>query len=128
MIDDMGCFRTEVAIESAENLGTRRLMRDVLVDTGAELSWFPLEVLESIGVPRAKIRYFRQASGAVIPRWTGFVTLYVAGAFTADEVVFGEANDLVLLGARSLEGLNLCVDPVHKVLIDAGPTLAAAAA
>lgn len=128
MIDDMGCFRTEVEIESAEKPGTRRLMRDVLVDTGAELSWFPLEVLESIGVARAKIKYFRQASGTVIPRWVGYVKLYVAGTDTVDEVVFGEEGDMLLLGAHSLEGLNLCVDPVHKILIDAGPILAAAAA
>lgn len=127
MIDAMGCFRTEVEIEDAEKKGSRRLMRDVLVDTGAELSWFPVDVLESLGIERAKIKYFRQASGVVIPRWIGFAKIYVAGTFTTDEVVFGEENDLVLLGARSLEGLNLCVDPVHKCLVDAGPVLAAAA-
>jgi len=33
----------------------------------------------------------------------------------------------VLLGSRSLEGLNLRVDPVRKQLIDAGPAPAAAA-
>lgn len=128
MIDDMGCFRTDVEIENLVKPGTRRRLGNVLVDTGAELSWFPLDVLESLGVARAKIRYFRQASGSVIPRWTGFVMLYVAGTSTVDEVVFGEENDMLLLGAHSLEGLNLCVDPVHKILIDAGPILAAAAA
>ena len=45
-----------------------------------------------------------------------------------DEVVFGEPGDLVLLGARSLEGLNLLVDPHRKVLVDAGPAPAAVAA
>jgi len=39
--------------------------------------------------------------------------------------VFGEAGDLVLLGARSLEGLNLRVDPLTKTLVDAGPAPAA---
>jgi len=43
-------------------------------------------------------------------------------------VVFGESGDLTLLGARSLEGLNLRVDPVNKRLVDAGPAPAAAAA
>ena len=35
--------------------------------------------------------------------------------------------DLVILGSRSLEGLNLQIDPVHKILIDAGPAPAALA-
>jgi hypothetical protein len=32
----------------------------------------------------------------------------------------------VLLGARSLEGMNLRVDPFNKALVDAGPAPAAA--
>jgi hypothetical protein len=54
--------------------------------------------------------------------------VFAGNSRTIDEVVFGEPGDLVLLGARSLEGLNLRVDPVHKMLIDAGPAPAAAAA
>jgi hypothetical protein len=40
-------------------------------------------------------------------------------------VVFGEPGDLVLLGSRSLEGLNFRVEPVLKMLVDAGPAPAA---
>jgi hypothetical protein len=58
----------------------------------------------------------------------GGVSLQLAGIRTLDEVVFGEPGDLVLLGSRSLEGLNLRVDPLSKRLIDAGPAPAAAAA
>jgi len=36
-------------------------------------------------------------------------------------------GDMVLLGAHSLEGLNLRVDPVRKIPVDAGPIVAAAA-
>ena len=53
---------------------------------------------------------------------------YASGeAMTGDEVVFGEVSDRVLLGARSLTGLNLRVDPVSKMLVDAGPAPAAVA-
>jgi hypothetical protein len=41
--------------------------------------------------------------------------------FTIDEVVFAQPGDLVLLGARTLEGLNLIVDAVKKRLVAAGP-------
>ena len=47
---------------------------------------------------------------------------------STDDRVFGEPGDLVLLGSRSLEGLNFRVEPVTKRLVDAGPAPAAAAA
>jgi len=62
-----------------------------------------------------------------LSRATGYVLVYAAATETADEVVFGEPGDLVLLGARTLEGLNLRVEPVSKRLVDAGPAPAAAA-
>ena len=125
---DMGTFRTEVELENPAAPGPRRVEYAVLVDTGAELSWFPADVLESLGIERSKRSRFRQATGVIVERWTGETRVYAAGTRTIDEVVFGEPADLVLLGARSLEGLNLTIDPVNKRLIDAGPAPAAAAA
>ena len=46
----------------------------------------------------------------------------------ADLVVFAAPGDLVLLGVRSLQGLNLRVDPVRTALVPAGPVVAANAA
>ena len=54
--------------------------------------------------------------------------IYAAGTLTTDDDVFGEASDLILLGARSLEGLNVRIDPVSKRLVDAGPMPLAVAA
>jgi hypothetical protein len=39
----------------------------------------------------------------------------VAGKRTADDVVFGEPGDLILLGARALEGLNFRIEPARSV-------------
>ena len=47
MSADMGTFRVDVEIENPANPGEKRTISSVLVDTGAELSWFPAEVLES---------------------------------------------------------------------------------
>ena len=44
----------------------------------------------------------------------GFAVLCVGEHFTIDEVVFAEQGDLLLLGARTLEGLNLAVDTQRK--------------
>jgi predicted aspartyl protease len=124
-VDDMGTFRTEVEIENPVQPGRRRMLSSVLVDTGAELSWFPAPVLESLGITRRKVWHFRQADGSVLERWSGDAWIYVAGTTTVDEVIFGEPNDLTLLGARSLEGLNLRVEQHTKRLVDAGPAPAA---
>jgi predicted aspartyl protease len=122
----MGTFRVNVEIENPLRPGERRVLESVLVDTGAEFSWFPAAVLETLGTQRVKMWRFRQADGSVLARWTGGVIVRVDGVTTWDEVVFGERGDLVLLGAHSLEGLNLRVDPLRKQLIDSGPAPAAA--
>jgi len=128
MPDEMGSFRVDVEIENPARPGERRLVRSVLVDTGAELSWVPKSVLEALGVEQNRKWYFRQADGTVLERWTGIVVMSVAGKRTGDDVVFGEPGDLVLLGSRTLEGLNFRIEPVTKQLVDAGPAPAAAAA
>ena len=128
MPDDMGTFRVAVEIENPVRPGQRRGLSSVLVDTGAELSWFPAPLLEALGIERRKIWRFRQADGTVLERWTGLAFVHVAGTSASDDVVFGEPGDLVLLGSRSLEGLNLRIEPVSKRLVDAGPAPAAAAA
>jgi predicted aspartyl protease len=128
MSDDMGTLRVDIELENPARPGAKRLLRSVLVDTGAELSWVPAEVLESLGVERCNKWTFRQADGTILERWAGAAFVYVAGKRTADDVIFGEPGDLVLLGSRSLEGLNFRVEPVTKQLVDAGPAPAAAAA
>lgn len=126
MTDDMGLFRVDIAVENPARPGDRRPVSSVIVDTGAELSWIPATVLDPLGIERYERRRFRQANGTVLERWIGHALIHVAGKRTADDVVFGEPGDLVLLGSRTLEGLNVRVEPVTKQLVDAGPAPAAA--
>jgi len=128
MAADMGTCRVDLELENPARLGERRTLNSVLVDTGAELTWVPASVLESLSVERNNLWRFRQADGTILERWTGGVRITVAGKRALDEVVFGEPGDLVLLGAPTLEGLNFRVEPVTKQLVDAGPAPAAAAA
>lgn len=128
MSAEMGTFRVDIEIENPARPGERRSVTSVLVDTGAELSWFPGPVLESLGIERYKRLRFRQADGTILERWVGGAFLHVSGTKATDDVVFGEPGDLTLLGAHTLEGLNFRIDPVTKQLVDAGPAPAAAAA
>ena len=123
----MGSFRIDIEIENPARRGERRSVRQALVDTGAELSWVPGDVLRSLGIEPIKQWSFRQATGQIIERSVGPVLIYAADTVTNDDVVFGEPGDLILLGARTLEGLNVRVEPREKRLVDAGPAPAAGA-
>jgi predicted aspartyl protease len=127
MPDDMGTFRVDIEIENPARPGERRTLTSVLVDTGAELSWMPAATLESLAIERYEKWRFRQADGTILERWVGGAYIHVAGKRTSDDVVFGDPGDLVLLGSRTLEGLNFRIEPVTKQLVDAGPAPAAAA-
>jgi predicted aspartyl protease len=125
-MSDMGTFRVDIDVENPARPGERRRVEQVLVDTGAELSWIPADVLDALGIERYTRLRFRQATGAIVERWVGPAFIHTVGKRTTDDVVFGEPSDLVLLGARSLEGLNLRVEPATRQLVDAGPVPAAA--
>jgi len=128
MRDEMGSFRVDIEIENPARPGERRTLTSVLVDTGAELSWVPAVILDSLGIARHGQWRFRQADGSIIERQVGGAFVHLAGKQTTDDLVFGEPGDLVLLGSRTLEGLNFRVEPVTKRLVDAGPAPAAAVA
>lgn len=121
MTDDMGTFRIDLEVAHPSRRHQCTAFAGVLVDTGAELSVFPASELDALGIDRLKKLDFRQAGGSVLSRWTGPAIIYAAGTLATDDVVFGEPGDLVLLGARTLEGLNLRIDPIAKRLVDAGP-------
>jgi clan AA aspartic protease len=126
-MDDLGLFRTTIGVESLAR-GEVRDVADALVDTGSELTWIPRALLKSIGVAVERQRAFIVADGRRVERDVGYAIIHASGTSTVDEVVFAEETDFPILGVRSLEGLNLRVDPVKKQLVDAGPVLAVVAA
>ncbi len=98
----------------------------LLVDTGSDYTWIPGHLLEKIGAEcEKKDLAFVMANGQGITRSVGFAIIRLDKYFTIDEVVFAEKGDLPLLGARTLGGLNLTVDPKRKKLVASGPLLAA---
>jgi predicted aspartyl protease len=127
MLDEMGILRTAIAIEHPAKRGTMIELSDVMVDTGSEYTWVPRPVLESIGLAPERVVEFVTTDGRQIERGVGFANLYAEGTSTPDIVVFAERGDLVLLGARTVEGLNLRIDLVARRLVHAGPVPAAVA-
>ena len=122
----MGTFHTSCTISHIVERDRSSVVPSLLVDTGSEYKWVPSSLLESLGVVREKKdQAFVMANGQQFTRSLGFAIIRVGNYFTIDEIVFAEPGDLESLGARTLEGLNLMVDPQRKTLVAAGPVPAA---
>ncbi len=122
----MGTFYTKCKVENVADRRKSVVLPRLLVDTGSDYTWAPAASLERIGVAREKKDVaFAMANGQQVTRGVGFVIVRLNKHFTVDEVVFAERGDLLLLGARTLEGLNLRVDAKRKKLVPGGPLLAA---
>ena len=125
----MGTFYAKCAVTNHLDRSRTAEVKDILVGTGSENTWIDADVLRGIALaPEKKAVAFLTADGRTLEREIGFAIMHVGTRFTIDEVVFALPGDLQILGARTLEGLNLAVDPARKRLIAAGPLPAAALA
>ncbi|HJQ71655.1 MAG TPA: aspartyl protease family protein, partial [Blastocatellia bacterium] len=122
----MGAFYTRCKIENVVDRSKSAVIPRLLVDTVSEHTWVSTATLEKLSIDREKKDVvFVMANGQQITRSVGFAIIRLDKFFTVDEVVFAEKGDLLLLGARTLEGLNLAVDPKRNKLVAAGPLPAA---
>lgn len=122
----MGTFKIRCKLENIVDRKKSAVIPQMLVDTGSEYTWVSEKVLEKLNVQREKKDVsFVMANGQIVTRSVGFALLRYDKYFTVDEVVFAEKGDLLLLGARTLEGLSLMVDPRKKKLVASGPIPAA---
>ena len=122
----MGRFYTRCKIENPVERTRSVVIPKLLVDTGSEYTWVFERTLERIGIQREKKDVtFVLANGQEVTRGVGFAIIRLEKFFTIDEAVFAEKGDLSLLGARTLEGLNLTIDPARNKLVVAGPLRAA---
>ena len=125
---DVGVFRTTIEIQNWELRGPRRALPGTLVDTGSEYTWIPRRVLDELGIRAQRTQTFQVADGRRIERDIGYALVRAGGMEAPDLIVFAEPGDMTLLGAHSLEGLNLKIDPIRQELIPAGPVITAPAA
>src|SRR3989454_7739346 len=122
----MGTFYVRCKVENHVDRSKSVVVPKLLVDTGSDYTGVPARLLEKIGAEREKKDLaFVMANGQSVTRTVGFAIIRLDKYFTIDEVVFAEKGDLAILGARTLEGLNLAVDSKRKQLVAAGPHLAA---
>lgn len=111
----MGTF--EVTIEIGDPQGQSWESLATLVDTGSTYTWVPADVLRRLGVPPHGREEFETADERVIERDIGQTWVRYDGRSRITLVVFGDEGSLPMLGAYTLEGFLLTVDPVHRRLV-----------
>ena len=122
----MGVFTVEVRVTKPGRRPRWKTFRRVLVDRGSEMTWLPESDLRAAGVDVFKRnQLFVMANGQYVTRNVGSAVIECGEFKTVDEVVFAHTGDLLLLGARTLEGFNAVVDARKRKLVAAGPIPAA---
>ena len=111
----MGTFNWPLRITSMDGQQSREI--EATVDTGAAYTTLPAPLLRELGVTPMGKRRFLLADGRRIELDYGEARASVDGENVTTLVVFGEDNAPALLGAYTLEGLALAVDPVEQRLV-----------
>ncbi len=110
----MGVFYTRGKLSGVDSKNSRVLR--FLVDTGAFFTVVPREILATLKVRPVGDETVQFADGRKA-RWKlGEARLQIDGRSVTTLVLFGSKGTLPLLGAYSLEGLGLTVDPRRRRL------------
>jgi clan AA aspartic protease len=108
----MSVFKVNIIAVNPKTTDKATRPIEVLVDTGAELTWLPRDVLSEIDIEPVRKRTFVTATQQAVQREVGYAILRSEGYETIDEVVFAEPGDMNLLGVRTIEGFGVMVDNV----------------
>ena len=111
----MGNFTWPIQISTVNGLHAKRI--DAIVDSCAAYTTLPTPLLRDIGVEPVGQRRFLLADGRRIFMDFGEARATIDGESVTTLVVFGEDGAPPLLGAYTLEGLALAVDPVEQRLV-----------
>ena len=111
----MGTFSQTLRLESLD--GERSVEVDALVDTGASYTVVPANLLKELGVEPIGTVRLALADGRPVVYDIGRAEATVDGRTERTLVAFGEDGTRPLLGAYTLEGLRLAVDPSEGRLV-----------
>ena len=99
--------------------GQHSLDVEATVDTGAFYTTLPARLLRQLGIEPMGSRRFLLADGRRVEMEYGQAWATIDGESVVTIVAFGEDNAPSLLGAYTLEGLALAVDPSSQRLVPA---------
>lgn len=111
----VGTFTSPLRLDSLD--GTRSLQLNALVDTGASYTIVASGLLRELGVPPSGEVELVLADGRRAVYAMGEARATLDGRSIPTIVVFGDDGAEPLLGAYTLEGLRLAVDPANLRLV-----------
>jgi len=107
---------TYVDIHIFSGDGARHVAMRLMVDTGSLYTWVPDDVARQLGIAPVDTRRFRPIAGEPIDRPVADALVECAGQRGVRRIVLAEPGDLCVIGADTLEGLGLEVDPTKKTV------------
>ena len=117
----MGTFNIDFAIGSAD--GDRSLLLSGMVDTGSLYSIIPEVILDELDIARDEQEWFSLADGSVREMSIGLALIEMDGRRRTVHVAFGPDENVVLIGAMTLERFGVAADTLHRRLIPARITM-----
>jgi predicted aspartyl protease len=114
----MGTFFTEVQLASSARPDRRETVK-LLVDSGSMYTWVSASLLRDLGVQPTERRRLLTIEGRTVERGAAEILITLEGRTLHTLCLFGEPGDLEVLGAYTLEGFGLGIDPVQRRLIPA---------
>ncbi|MCY3882668.1 MAG: retroviral-like aspartic protease family protein [Chloroflexi bacterium] len=113
----MGTFTSPLRIADVNGRQSREV--EATVDTGAAYTVLPGRLLRELNVEPLGQRRLLLADGRRMNAHIGEARATIDGETVTTLVIFGEDDAPPLLGAYTLEGLGLAVDPVEQRLVPA---------
>ena len=113
----MGTFYEKIEVGDIDGQCFEQM--DALVDTGAMTTVIPASVLHRLGVEPTKSQVFDHADGHEVELDMAETKIKIDGRETITWVIFGEETASPLLGAYTLSGVFLGVDPHAQRLMPA---------
>ena len=111
----MGTFKYPLRISSIDGQQARDI--EATVDTGAFFTTLPAPLLRDLGIVPVGKRTFLIGDGRRVQMDVGDARVTIDGDSVMTIVAFGGDDAPAVLGAYTLEGLTLAVDPTGERLI-----------
>ncbi len=112
----MGLIYADVRVSNATGDAERTVA--ALVDTGALYTTMPTSMLEEIGTERIRQMRFELADGSEMVSDVGVAVVALNGHTVPTLVAFGPDDVEPLLGAMTLQQLELAVDMKNERLVE----------
>lgn len=113
----MGIVKVKITIANPKDLSRRREVPDAIVGTGASWTTIPKALANELGLDVLGQKRVNTANG-VVEVDHSFALVEYDGHQSVADIMVTDTYPGVLLGALTLEGMALAVDPKNGKLID----------